>query len=181
MNHKKKTTLALLIAIAFTSANAATVPNNTIVVDINNSTGSSQVSGITGNIFGKSSFCFSDKCVITGNGSTSGSSGNNLSSSLISGTGSFNFGDYGVVLGNNASNTGLFGVALGDGTTNTKDFNVSVGGRTIGDVLNATSSDQAVNLGQATGLVSTAQTTAISAAKAYTDAQAASTDRKSVV
>lgn len=175
MKQFNKSTLSLLIIAAITSANAATIPSNTIVVDINNSTGSSQVNGISGNIFGKSSFCFSDKCVITGNSSSSGTSGNNLSSSLISGTGSFNLGDYGVVLGNNASNTGLFGIALGDGTTNTKDFNLSVGGRTIGDVLNATSADQAVNLGQASGLVSTAQTTAISTAKAYSDAQAAST------
>ena len=175
MKQFKQSILSLLILAALTSAHAATIPSNTIVVDINNSTGSSQVNGISGNIFGKSSFCFSDKCVITGNGSTSGSAGNNLSSSLISGTGSYNFGDYGVVLGNNASNTGLFGIALGDGTTNTKDYNLSVGGRNIGDVLNATSSDQAVNLGQSTGLVTTAQTTAITTAKAYTDAQAAST------
>ena len=174
-NRKAIATLIFIAASTGAYAAGAPIPSNQLIVDINSSTGLSQTQGSNAAIFGKSSFCFSDKCVIAGNGSTSGVSGDNLSSSVITGTNSFNFGDFGLVLGNNSSNTGLFGIALGDGTTNTKDFNLSVGGRTIGDVLNATSSDQAVNLGQATGLVTTAQSSAIAAAKSYTDTQAAST------
>ena len=170
-NNKFSATMVAIAALLSMGAHAATIGSTSIVVDINNSTGSSQVNGMNGNIFGKGSLCFSDSCVITGNGSTSGSASNTLSSSAILGTNSTNLGDYGLVLGNNATNSGLSGIALGDGTVNTVDYNLSVGGRTIGSVLNATINDQVVNLGQATSLVNSAQV----AAKSYTDASSAST------
>jgi autotransporter adhesin len=129
-------------------------PQDILVVDINNSTGSSIVSGNNGVIFGQGSTCYSDNCVITGNGSTSGTPLKQLGSSLINGSGSTNTADLGTVLGNGASNTAYKGVAIGDGTANTVVNNVSVGGRTIGSVLNASTADQAVNLGQVNSLIS---------------------------
>ena len=165
--------IAIIASAALVSINskAATVGGNNIVVDINNSTGSSQANGTNANIFGKGSYCYSDNCLISGNGSTSGVAGNNLSSSTILGSNAVNTGDYGLVIGNTATNTADHGVAIGDGTVNGVQNNVSVGGRTIGSVAAATTSDQVVNLGQATSLVNTAQ----SAAKSYTDASSAST------
>lgn len=190
MKHFKRkviiTSIALLLSgTAF--AQQVDIPDNHIVVDTNQSTGSSIGYGLNITMFGQNSQCRGDNCVLVGNESKSGNADLHLFSTVILGTQSTNLGEGGVVLGNSASNTGRNGVAIGEGTVNSVDYNVSVGGRTIGDLVNASTDDQAVNLGQvksfinalttgisrpeAQAIADTAQTNAVAISNTYTDKQ----------
>jgi autotransporter adhesin len=145
---KRKVIITSIALLLSGTAFSQEIPDNHIVVDINQSTGSSIGFGLNITMFGQNSQCRGDNCVLVGNDSRVGNSDYHVFSSVLVGTQSSNIGEGGVVIGNSSSNTGRNGVAIGEGTVNTVDNNVSVGGRTIGDLVNASTDDQAVNLGQ---------------------------------